>query len=106
MKNEAGHITLLTVIFIGLLIFMCHFYYIFATSLLMIRVFQHFSGLYPPALSTHLWFVMCTDTENMSCASAFASLKGNQAIEPFKVYLDRLVVEDMHFNSYVDHCET
>lgn len=41
----------------------------------------------------------------MPHASAFALLRGNQAIKPFQVYLDCLVAEDMHFNSYVDHRE-
>lgn len=32
-------------------------------------------------------------------------LRGNQAIESFIMYLNRLVIEDMHFNNYVDHRE-
>lgn len=60
-KKVASNITLLTVIFIGLLVFVCHFHHIFATPFLMIRVFQHFSDLDPPALPTHLQLVMCTD---------------------------------------------
>lgn len=42
----------------------------------------------------------------MSRATAFTPLRGNQATKLFKVYLDRLVAEDMHFNNYVDHRET
>lgn len=60
-KHVIGSITLLTVIFISLLMFMCHFHYIFATPLLMICVFQHLSGLDPLELSTHLRMVVCTD---------------------------------------------
>ena len=51
MKHVRDSITLLTIIFIGFLMFMCHFHYIFATPLLMIRVFQHFLGLDPPKTS-------------------------------------------------------
>lgn len=63
MEDEAGvgSITLLTVIFIGLLIFMCHFCYIFEPPLLMIDVFQHFLGLDPLTLPVHLRLVVCTD---------------------------------------------
>lgn len=61
MKQVTGNITLLTIIFIGLLVFVCNFHYIFATPLLMIRVFQHFSGLDPPVLPTHLRLLVCTD---------------------------------------------
>lgn len=42
----------------------------------------------------------------MLCATAFSPLKGNHAIEPFRLYLDRLVAEDRHFNKYVDYRET
>lgn len=41
----------------------------------------------------------------MSHLSAFSPLRGNQETKPFRVYLDCLVVEDMHFNSYIDHSE-
>ncbi|XP_050919052.1 uncharacterized protein LOC127136550 [Lathyrus oleraceus] len=42
----------------------------------------------------------------MSRAIAFSMLRGNQTNESIKVYLDYLVVKDMHFNNYVDHCGT
>lgn len=45
-------------------------------------------------------------TEDLSRATAFIPLIGDQAVEPFRVYLDRLVVKDTHFNSYVDHRQT
>lgn len=61
MKHVTGSITLLTIIFIGLLVFVCHFHYIFATLLLMIRVFQHFSDLDPLALPVHLSLIVCTN---------------------------------------------
>lgn len=41
----------------------------------------------------------------MSRATAFSPLRGNQMIEPFIVYPDYLVVEDMHFTNYVNHHE-
>lgn len=41
-KQVISNITLLIVIFIGLLMFMCHFHHIFATLLLVILVFQQF----------------------------------------------------------------
>ncbi|CAL5187902.1 unnamed protein product [Lathyrus oleraceus] len=46
-----------------------------------------------------------TYSKDMSCATAFAPLRGNQVDELFKVYLHFLVVEDMHFNNYIDHCD-
>lgn len=42
----------------------------------------------------------------MSRASAFAPLKGNLATKLFQMYLDLLVADDMHFNTYVNHRET
>lgn len=38
--------------------------------------------------------------------TAFSPLRENQTIKPFRVYLDRLVVEDMQFNNCVDHRQT
>lgn len=64
MEDEAGdkqHHTFDDKIFIGLLVFVCHFYYIFATPLLMLCVFQHFSDLDPPTIPTNLLLVVCTD---------------------------------------------
>ena len=42
----------------------------------------------------------------MLCAFAFVSLRENQTTDPYRVYLDRLVVEDIQFHTYVDHRET
>lgn len=42
MKQVSSIITLMTVTFIGILMFLCHFHFIFATPLLMIHVFQTF----------------------------------------------------------------
>ncbi|XP_050897477.1 uncharacterized protein LOC127104333 [Lathyrus oleraceus] len=42
----------------------------------------------------------------MSRATSFSPLRGNPVTEPFRVYLDRLIADDMHFNSYSDHRET
>lgn len=42
----------------------------------------------------------------MPCDSAFAPLRGRQETKLFRVYLDCLVVEDIHFYIYVDHRET
>ncbi|XP_050878282.1 uncharacterized protein LOC127082097 [Lathyrus oleraceus] len=52
------------------------------------------------------WEGVATYIEDMPHATAFSSLRGNQEIKSFRVYLDRLVAEDMHFNNYVDHRET
>lgn len=106
-KQATCSITLLTVIFISLLMFLCPFHFIFTTSLLMICVFQTFHVwilLQFPCISG--WASVPTYIEDMSRATAFAPLRGNQTLESFKVYLDRLVAKDMHFNSYVDHRET
>ncbi|XP_050895966.1 protein MAINTENANCE OF MERISTEMS-like [Lathyrus oleraceus] len=43
--------------------------------------------------------------EDMPCATTFIPLRGNQETEPYIVYLDHLVAEDMHLNNYVDHRE-
>lgn len=47
-----------------------------------------------------------TYTKDMSCATTFSQLRGNQETKSFKVYLDCLVADDMHFNSCVDQRET
>lgn len=60
-KHVTDIISLLKVIFIGLLMFICHFHNTFATSLLVIHVFQHFTGLDPPTLPMHLRLVMGTN---------------------------------------------
>ncbi|XP_050898936.1 uncharacterized protein LOC127105772 [Lathyrus oleraceus] len=52
------------------------------------------------------WASMPEYTKIMSRVSVFIPLRGNQAIDPFRVYLDHLVVEDVHFNNYVDHRQT
>lgn len=63
------------------------------------RILQHFLHIFG-------WASVETYTEDISHATAFFPLRGNQATEPYRVYLDRLVVEDMNFNIYVDHRET
>ncbi|XP_050897899.1 uncharacterized protein LOC127104788 [Lathyrus oleraceus] len=76
-------------------------------SLLMIRGFQTFQTWilqYFPCISG--WASVLTYSEDMSYATAFSPFRRNQETELFKVYLNRLVTEDMHFNSYADHCET
>ncbi|CAL5202105.1 unnamed protein product [Lathyrus oleraceus] len=62
----------------------------------ILQHFLHISG----------WLCVPTYTDYMLYASAFTLLKGNQVIKSFKLYLDCLVAEDMHFNNYVDHRET
>ncbi|CAL5208827.1 unnamed protein product [Lathyrus oleraceus] len=42
----------------------------------------------------------------MPRATASAPLIRNLATELFRVYLDRLVIDDIHFNNCVDHWET
>lgn len=59
-KQITNNITLLTIIFICLLIFVS-FSLIFTTPLLMIHVLQHFSGLDPLALPVHLRLVVRTN---------------------------------------------
>lgn len=44
-----------------------------------------------------------TYTEDMPFACSFVPLGGNQATKPFRVYLDRIVADDIHFHSYDDH---
>ncbi|CAL5206298.1 unnamed protein product [Lathyrus oleraceus] len=68
-------------------------------TLLMGWILQHF-----PCISG--WASVSDYSEDMSRATTFILFRGNQTIEPHRVYLDRLVVEDMHFNNYFDHCET
>ncbi|XP_050895905.1 uncharacterized protein LOC127102595 [Lathyrus oleraceus] len=62
-------------------------------------ILQHFSCISG-------WASVHDYTEDMLRATAFIPLRGNQAIEPYRLYLDCLVVKDMHFNSYVNHRET
>lgn len=107
MKRVIDSITLLTIIFIGLLIFLCHFHFIFTTPLLMIHGFQIFQAwILQHFLHISNWASVLTYSEDMLRTIAFSPLKGNRATDSFRVYLNHLVAEDMHFNSYVDHCET
>lgn len=62
-------------------------------------VLQHF-----PRISR--WSCVLTYIEDMTHASAFVSLRGNQATKPYNVYLDCMLVEDIHFHMYVDNRET
>lgn len=106
MKQVTGSITLLTIIFIGFLIFQCHFHFIFTTLLIMICVCQTFLGLDPSALPMHLRLGECTDLRRGYAACyCICPSRGNYASDPFRVYLNRLVVNDTHFNIYVDHCD-
>ncbi|CAL5199212.1 unnamed protein product [Lathyrus oleraceus] len=68
-------------------------------TLLTAWILQHFPCIFG-------WSCVPTYTEGMSRASAFSPLRENQEIDLFRVYLDHLVAEDMHFNTYVNHCET
>ncbi|CAK8531803.1 unnamed protein product [Lathyrus sativus] len=42
-------------------------------------------------------------TELMLCARAFLPLRRNQAVDPYRVYLDRLAAEEIHHDVYADH---
>ena len=42
-------------------------------------------------------------TEAMPRARAFIPLRGNQAVDPYRVYLDRLAAEDIRYDVYADH---
>ncbi|XP_058760961.1 uncharacterized protein LOC131634322 [Vicia villosa] len=42
----------------------------------------------------------------MPRAKAFAPLRGNQVLDPYRRRLDRMADEDIHLECYVDHCET
>ncbi|KAI5422332.1 hypothetical protein KIW84_045690 [Lathyrus oleraceus] len=68
-------------------------------SLLTAWILQHFTRISG-------WASVPEYTEDMPHTISFISLRGNQATEPFRVYLDYLVAEDMHFNSYVNHRQT
>ncbi|XP_058783383.1 uncharacterized protein LOC131658065 [Vicia villosa] len=65
-------------------------------SITLLTHFAHISG----------WPLEPTYIEDKPRASAFSPLRGNQAIEPFRVYIDRLVFEDIQFHCYIDHHET
>ncbi|KAI5443435.1 hypothetical protein KIW84_012178 [Lathyrus oleraceus] len=47
-----------------------------------------------------------TYTKDMPRSTTSSPLRRNQTTEPFIMYLDHLVSEDMHFNIYVDHRQT
>lgn len=73
----------------------------------MICVFQHFSGwILQHFLRISDWSCVSTYTEDIPRSYAFSLLIGNQATKSSQVYLDRLIVEDIHFNIHVDHRET
>lgn len=107
MKQVTCNITLLTIIFIGILMFLCHFHFIFTMLLLMIRVFQTFQAwILQHFFHISGWAGVPTYTKDMSRATAFALLRGNQMTDSFRVYLDRLVAEEIHFKSYITHRKT
>lgn len=56
--------------------------------------------------SSSSWFCVSAYYEDMLCAFSFSLLRGNQVTDSFRLYLDHLVAEDMHFNTYIDHRET
>ncbi|XP_058784371.1 uncharacterized protein LOC131659157 [Vicia villosa] len=62
-------------------------------------ILQHF-----PCISG--WSLVEGYTEDKPRACAYDPLRGNQAIESFRLYIDRLTHEDVYFSSYEDHCET
>lgn len=62
----------------------------------ILQHFPHISG----------WASLPDYIEDMSRATTFIPLSGNQSIESYKVNLDHLVAKDMHFNNYVDHRDT
>lgn len=65
------------------------------------------SALDAPALATHIhWSCVLTYTKDIPRASAFFPFIRNQVIEPYIVYIDRLVAENIHFHTYITHCET
>ena len=72
---------------------------VFQIFLFQAWILQHF-----PRISD--WASVPEYTEDMSCDTGFILLRGNQATEPFRVYVDCLVVEDIHFNNYIDHRQT
>lgn len=70
----------------------------------MFQTFQAWTLKPFPRISA--WVSVPTYTEDMSSVTAFAPLRGNQETKSFRVYLNRLVSEDTHFNKNVDHRET
>lgn len=62
-------------------------------------ILQHFLHIFG-------WASIETYTKDIPCAIVFPLLRWNQTTKPFRVYFDHLVSEDMHFNNYVDHCQT
>lgn len=106
-KQVINDITIHTVIFIGIFYLFVSFSFHLYNAVLMIHGFQTFQAWilqYFPRISS--WESVPTYTKDMLYATAFSLLGGIQATEPFKVYLARLVFENMHFNNYVDHHET
>lgn len=49
---------------------------------------------------------MSTYTKSWPCVASFASYKGNNAVEPFRLHLGRLVTYDIAFYLYKGHHET
>lgn len=53
-------------------------------------------GVYP-------WSYVPTYTKDMPHASTFVPIRRNNATKPFRVYLNRLVAENIHFQACTDH---
>lgn len=52
------------------------------------------------------WGVVPNYIEDWPRARDFIPLRGNHAVDPYRVYLDRMVAEDTHYNVYDAHCAT
>lgn len=105
-KQMIGSYTLLMIIYLHLLVFMYHFYNICTTPLLIIHMYHFQTWILPHFPHISSWSYVLTYNEDMSCASTFAQLGGNQAMESLWVYLDYLVGEDIHLQAYIDHHQT
>ncbi|CAK8538159.1 unnamed protein product [Lathyrus sativus] len=67
-----------------------------SVSLLVAWIFQRFPMIVG-------WGSAPDYTELMPHARAFLPLRGNQAVDPYRVYLDRLAAEDIRYDVYADH---
>lgn len=98
-KHMKSSCTLLTLIYLHPLLF--HNTYVM--PLLIIHMYhfqawilQHYPRIYGSSY-------VDTYIKDMSRVCAFTSLRRNQTAKPFRVYLDHMAADDIHFQTYVDH---
>lgn len=76
------------------------------TSFLLIHMYPFQAWILKHFPRIFSWSYVDNYTEDMPYACAFSMFRRNQTTNPFRVYLDYMVVDDIHLHSYIDHRET